>query len=170
MLKKNVVYCILLWLHSTCYAVNPSVATISATIPAFVRVSSVSDIILSPITFDSPIIGNTSVCIYSNTITPLGSYYVTAISANASGGSFRISNGASFIEYSAYWNTTSAPSQTTALVSGTKTGQLLGASGTSLNCGGSNNANFNIQISTAQISGKPPATYTDVVTLLISPT
>lgn len=151
------------------YTANPSTTTVMVTIPALVQVSSLSDITLSPIDFSSSITGNTSVCIYTNTITPLGSYYVTASSAHASSGTFRVANGSQFITYNAYWNTASSPAQNVSLVSSVKTSQQTGGNGVSLTCAGSPNANFNIQFSNAQIAGAPAGTYTDTVTLLISP-
>ncbi|WP_131792975.1 hypothetical protein [Legionella birminghamensis] len=38
-----------------------------------------------------------------------------------------------------------------------------------INLHGTPNANFNIRISSAQVTGAPAAVYTDTVTLLISP-
>ena len=79
---------------SATHAANPSATTVSVVIPALVQISGLSDITLAPISFGSPVTGATTACIYTNVINPLGSYYVTAISTNASAGVFRVTNGA----------------------------------------------------------------------------
>jgi hypothetical protein len=143
---------------------------VSITIPALVQITGLSDITLGS-TSSFPATGNTSACIYSNVASPLGSYFVTATSQNTSGTDFRVKNsGTNFIVYSAFWNNTSAATPTTALTSGTKTAQQTGGSAVSLTCGGSANANFNISFSASQVQSAPAATYTDVVTILITPT
>lgn len=143
---------------------------ISITIPALVQISGLTDIALGS-TSTFPATGSTTACIYSNVASPLGSYYVTASSQNTSGSDFRVKAiSSNYISYSAFWNNSSSATQTTALVSGTKTAQQTGGSAVSLNCGGGANANFNISFSSAQVEGAAALTYTDVVTLLISPT
>lgn len=151
------------------YAANPSVTTVSVTVPALVQISGLSDIALTPTNFASSVTGATTACIYTNVITPLGSYYVTATSLNALSGAFRITNGSNFITYTAFWNPASAPTQTVSLTSGVKTAQQLGGDSTSLTCSGTPNANFNINLTSAEVAGAPAAVYTDTVTLLISP-
>jgi len=161
---------VLLLLPSTClHAANPSTATISVTIPALVQISGLSDITLAPTNFGSPVTGATTICIYTNVITPLGSYYITATSANASSGLFRVANGANHITYSAFWNSTSSPTQTVSLSSGVKTAQQLGGDSSSLTCGGTPDANFNISISSSNVAGVLPGTFTDTVTIVVSP-
>lgn len=141
---------------------------VSITIPALVQISSLSDIALgTPSSY--PATGNTTACIYSNLVSPAGGYYVTATSLNASAGAFRVVNSGNFITYSAYWNNTSAATQTTALTSGTKTAVQTGGSATSVTCGGTPNANFNVSFSATQIQAASPASYTDTVTVLITP-
>lgn len=150
-------------------AANPANPTVLVTIPALVRISGLNSITLVPSNFTSAITGATTACIYTNIISPLGSYFVRATSLNASAGVFRVKNGTNFINYSAFWNPAAAPTQTVALVSGTKTIQQSGGNSTSLTCGGNPNANFNVSFSIAQIVAKPPGVYSDTVTLLISP-
>lgn len=142
---------------------------VSITIPPLVEVTGLTDITLGS-TSSFPATGNTTACIYSNVTSPAGSYYVTATSQNSSGANFRVKDsGTNFIVYSAFWNNTSAATQNTALTSGTKTAQQTGGNATSLTCGGSANANFNLSFSAAQVQGVQAATYTDVVTVLITP-
>lgn len=167
--KVSLVLLLQIGLISSNYADNPSLTTISVTVPGLVQISGLSNISLSPTNLSSPVTGATTACIYTNTISPLGSYYVTATSANASAGLFRVVNGGNFIAYSAFWNTNSSPTQSVSLTSGTKTAQQNGGSSTSLTCSGIPNANFNVRFTSAQIAGAKPATYSDTVTLVISP-
>lgn len=154
-------------------ATSTGTVNVTITIPPLVQISALSDIALSSTsTFSAT--GSTTACIYSNVATPLGSYYITATSLNASGGNFRVKdNGTDVITYSAYWGNTATAMQTApALVSGTKSAQQTGANTNSPTCGTSTitpTANFNINFSAAQLQVAPAATYTDVVTLLITP-
>lgn len=143
--------------------------TISITIPSMVQITGLSDIFLGSVT-SFPATGNSSFCVYSNVASPLGSYYVTATSQNASGTDFRVkSSGTDYITYSLYINNSSAALQTTAMQSGVKSAQQTGGSATSLTCGGGANANVNISFSASQVQGAPAGFYSDVVTLLVSP-
>ncbi|RUQ81534.1 hypothetical protein [Legionella septentrionalis] len=132
-------------LPSLLYAANPSTTTVSVIIPGLVQISGLSDIVLAPADFSNPVTGATTACIYTNTINPLGSYYITAISTNAASGVFRVANGSNFISYDAFWSPTSAPTQTLSLNSGVKTTQQTGGNGSSLTCSGTPNANFSIR-------------------------
>jgi hypothetical protein len=154
---------------SVTHPANPSTTTVSVIIPALVQISGLSDITLAPISFGSPVTGATTGCIYTNVINPLGSYYITATSTNASAGVFRVTNGAHFISYDAFWSPTSSSAQTIALTSGIKTTQQSGGSSVSLACGGTPNANFNISFTNVQVAGASAGTYTDTVTLVVSP-
>jgi len=156
-------------LANSIYAANPSSATVSVTIPALVQISGLNDISLSPINFAIPVKGSTTACIYTNVLSPQGSYYITASSMHASSSLFRVANGANFVTYNAYWNPTSASTQTVSLVSGVKTAQQSGGSDISLTCSGNPNGNFNISFNSTQIAGAPPGSYSDTVTLVVSP-
>lgn len=168
--KSHFLKIFVLLLPFTClYAANPSTTTISVTIPALVQISGLSDITLAPTNFGSPVVGATTICIYTNVITPLGSYYITATSANASSGLFRVANGPNYVTYNAFWNSTASPTQTVSLSSGVKTTQQSGGNSTSLTCGGIPNANFNISIASSNVEGTVPGTFTDIVTIVVSP-
>lgn len=151
------------------HAVNPSSTTVSVVIPALVQISGLNDITMAPTSFGSPVTGASTACIYTNTINPLGSYYVTATSTNASAGVFRVINATNFISYNAFWSPTSSSTQAIPLTSGIKTTQQSGGNSTSLTCSGTPNANFNISFTNTQIAGAPVGTYTDTVTLIFSP-
>ena len=151
-------------------ATSTGQVTVSITIPALVQISGLGNITLGS-TSSFPALGNTTACIYSNVASPAGSYYVTATSQNSSGTNFRVNTGTDFIVYSAYWNNSAMPTQTTALTSSTKTAQQTNGNTTSLDCSGGTapNANFNISFSASQVEGAKAATYTDQVTIVISP-
>lgn len=165
MLFANTCFCLPALVH----AANPSATTVSVTIPAIVQISGLSDITLTPTNFSVPVTGSATACIYTNVINPLGSYYITATSSNAISGTFRAINGANYLSFNAFWNSTSSPTQATPLTSGIKSTQQTGGNGSSLTCSGTPNANFNISISNIQLAGVSAATYTDTVTLLVSP-
>ena len=140
--------------------------TVSITIPALVQISGLSDLTIASAS-SFPATASTTACIYSNVASPLGSYYVTASSANGSAGVFKVKDsGTDYITYTAYWTDTV---ETKELASGTKTAQRAGGNSTALDCGSSSNANFNISIAATDVQTVPAATYTDTVTLLISP-
>lgn len=161
------VFCLILM--RVTHAANPSVTTVSVVIPALVQISGLGDITLAPTNFASPATGATTACIYTNIISPLGGYYVTATSTNASAGVFRVKNGTTFINYNAFWNPASSSAQTIPLTSGVKTAQQSGGSSSSLTCSGTPNANFNISFTDAQVAGASAGAYTDTVTLVVSP-
>lgn len=159
----------LLMLFRLVDAANPSITTVSVSIPALVQISGLSDIALAPTGFASPVIGASTACIYTNIINPLGSYYVTASSASGSAGTFRVTNGTHFINYNAFWNPSALATPTVSLTSGVKSTQQSGGNGSSLTCGGIPNANFNIRFTNTQVAGASAGTYSDTVTLLITP-
>lgn len=140
---------------------------VSITIPALVQISELTPITLAPTSFGSAVSGNTTACIYSNVTA--GEYFVTATSANATTGTFNVKSGANLIAYSAYWNNAQAATPTTSLTSGAKTAGITNGSTTSLTCNGTPNANFNVSFNATQVAGAPSGTYTDTVTLLITP-
>jgi len=145
---------------------------VSITIPALVQISGLSDITLGSAS-SFPAIGSTTACVYSNVASPLGSYFVTVTSSNASGGNFRVKDsGTDFIVYSAFWSNTITVNQTPpSLGSGTKTAQQTGGSATSVTCSPAGaNANFSVSFNSTQVEGAPAAAYSDTVTILISPT
>lgn len=149
---------------------STSTVNVQIIVPAMVQVTGLTDITLGT-TSTYPATGSTTMCIYSNISSPSGSYYVTATSQNTTGSNFRVKDsGTDFVTYSAYWNNATASTQTTAMTSGTKSTQQTGGNSASLTCAGGTNANFNISFSGSQLAGVPAATYSDVVTIVVSPT
>src|SRR5262249_45675381 len=73
-------------------------ATINSTKGAAVQISGLSDFSFPPsATTPAPI--EQTACVYSTT----GSYTVVATSSHATGGTFRLNNGANFITYGVNW-------------------------------------------------------------------
>jgi len=125
--------------------------------------SGLEDIVLAPWTEgDTPPRGTATACIYTST----GSYQVSASSSNGAGGNFRLTSGASFINYRVRWN--DGVSGLTLLANGTPVGGFVGDS-TSLNCGGANPATIQVNISNAAISAAPTGAYSDTLTIMITP-
>lgn len=113
-------------------------------------------------------------CIYANNTG--GTYKVTVSDTNATGGNMRIASAAStpsYIPYTTQWFTNAAATglPATTLTSGTQTATFSGASNTSRNCnnGASNNAAIKFTFLEADLTAAKAGSYTDVITILVSP-
>ncbi len=106
------------------------------------------------------------VCVFSNP----GSYTVNVSSANAAGGTYRLSSGSGFINYSVSWFNAGSGGATVALTSGTASPSITGADQTSPTCGGGDTARIQVTIDPATYISAPAATYTDTLTIIVSPT
>ena len=127
------------------------------------QATGLEDIVLAPWTEgDIAPRGTATACIYTST----GTYQVSASSSNGAGGNFRLSSGTSFINYRVRWN--DGVNGLTRLSNGTPAGGFVGDS-TSLNCGGANPATIQVNITNAEISAAPIGTYSDTLTIMITP-
>jgi hypothetical protein len=127
------------------------------------QASGLDDIVLAPWSQGQPPpVGSATACIYSGT----GAYQVSASSANGAGTRFRLSSGASFINYGVHWN--DGLSGLTRLGNGTPLTGLVGDA-TSTNCGGSNPATIQVRINRPQIETAPTGNYSDTLTVIITP-
>ena len=129
--------------------------------------NNLSDITLTPINIDTDVSGNTTACIYSNQAATPGGYVITATSGTGGVGSFLTTDGSNNLSYTATWDDGSGASS---LTSGTQLTGQTGADETLIDCGGVPNATFAVNFVAADMQGVPQGTYTDTVTLLISPT
>ncbi len=102
-------------------------------------------------------------CVYTNAAS--GTYNVTATSANAAAGVFRLASGANFIPYALDYETVTLTSG----VNSNNGGAGYAANTTSNNCGASDNATVDITVTEADILTQPSGNYSDTVTLLVSP-
>ena len=127
------------------------------------QITGLTDIILAPWTTGDPAPAGTSpACVYTST----GSYQMTATSANGTGGTFRLTDGTNFINYTVSWNDGVAGLQAT--TNGTP---LTGRTGdaVSTTCGGATPATVQVNITNGQMAGAPTGTYGDTLTVLIAP-
>jgi len=135
---------------------------INATIPNLAQISRLDDINLGSWS-GVDLNGSESFCVFSST----RSYTITATSANASGTVFRLKDsGTNYIAYNVSWTDTSPA--TVALASGTASGAQQ-ASATAVNCGGADNTTVSINVPTANIAAVPAGSYSDTLTLLVTP-
>lgn len=107
-----------------------------------------------------------TMCVYRN---GTGSYSVTLTSANAAAGAFRLNAGTNFVTYAVDWTDNGTVGTTTGVASGTAvTGQ--GGDASSQTCGGVDNATLAVGVTEAALQAAPTGSYTDVITILVSPT
>jgi hypothetical protein len=121
--------------------------------------------------------GADNVCVYRNAAT--GQYTVTASSANAAGGVFRLSDaGVNFVPYQVGWTDVTGSNFAASTCvggggpcagSGVASAVQTGANPTSTNCGGATNATLSLSILGANLTAVPGGAYTDTLTILISP-
>ncbi len=141
---------------------------ISLIVPALVSITNLVDINLGTYAGTGTETGNTDACIFRN---GAGNYTVTATTNK---GDFRISSGSGGtasedIDFDAYWNDVSGTTGRAALTYNTALTTQTGANTAALNCGGSDNANFSVEIAEADMQTKVPNTYTATVTIVIAP-
>lgn len=147
---------------------------VSIVIPSIVRITGLSDIAIgTPSDLTTSATGLTTACIYSNQRATPGGYAITATSLNSAGaGLFSAKNTAttSTLNYTATWASNNTNASPTTLTSGTKLTGQLNASSISTTCSGGSNATFAVSFAAASMQSAPDGTYTDTVTLVISPT
>ncbi|MFQ5352575.1 MAG: hypothetical protein ACE5D3_05825 [Candidatus Binatia bacterium] len=136
---------------------------ISLTIQDLVQVSGIAAIDLGTYGGSGNASGSDTMCVYRN---GTGSYSVTLTSANESSGAFRLNAGTDYITYSVTWDDTSGPS---AVSSSTA---LTGQSGdsSSQTCNSVDNATVAVSATAAALQAAPTGSYSDVITILVSPT
>lgn len=136
-------------------------------IPDLVRISELADIDLGTYdgTTDGNLIGNTPACIFRN---GAGNYSVTA-TVDGKASFILTSAGADTIAFAAYWNDELGNVDEAALTHGDALAAQSGTNTTATDCGGTNNANFKVQIAESAIEVKPKGTYEATVVLVITP-
>jgi len=127
------------------------------------QASGLEDIVLAPWTEGStPPRGTATACIFTST----GSYQVSATSSNGTGTAFRLTSGTAFINYAVRWNDGVGGLQQ--LSNGVPLSGLVGDS-TSPNCSGANPATIQVNITRARMSAAPTGSYSDTLTVMITP-
>ncbi len=107
------------------------------------------------------------VCIYSTT----GSYDVTPTSENPHGSQFQLSNAdkTDYIKYRIEWNNTASGDGGTKLNSGSTSPRFSGANTSSEDCDGNKNARLFVAINNRSFTSASSGTYSDTLTLVVSP-
>lgn len=137
---------------------------VSVEIADRVQISGLNDIDFGAYAGSGDLNGGDAFCVYRN---GTGAYSVTITSAEAAGGSFRLSNGTDFIPYSVSFNDDADIAGGSAV----SAGDTLNGAGhaSSVSCGGSSNASIGVSIAASALQAAPSGVYTDTITLLVEP-
>lgn len=135
---------------------------INATIPNLAQISRLDDIGLGTWS-GADLNGNDQFCVFSST----RSYTITATSANGTGTTFRLKDsGTNYIAYNVSW--TDSSSSTSTLSNATASGAQA-TSATAVNCAGADNTTVSINVPSANVAAVPAGSYSDTLTLLVTP-
>ena len=141
-------------------------ASISVTIPNLILISGMADIGFGTYSGVGDLNQNEDICIYTNKAA--GTYRVTG-SGSGGGGAFTLSDGTNTLAYNVFYNDVTGTTGEQQLTSGTPLGSQNGANTTSQNCGGSNDANYHVQILGTNLLAAPSGAYSGTLTLLVEP-
>lgn len=141
-------------------ATSTGSVTVSVAIPTRAKITGLTDLAIGTYAGPSKSASDT-LCVYSNT----NGYSIKATSGNGTS-SFLMKNGTDTVSYAVEWDDGSG---LTALTHDTaKTGRATG--GSDVNCSGGDNATLKVTVSDSDIGAAiAAATYTDTLTLLVTP-
>ncbi len=141
---------------------------VSVTIPSLAQISKLADLTLGSWTGTGALsASNNGICVWSST----GGYSITATSANGAGSVFNVKSGSNVVAYEVQWAQTGGAASGASLNSGGALGgQTTNASSVDCSTGAQTTAGVFVSIPAANLSGKAAGTYTDTLTLLVSPT
>lgn len=140
--------------------------SVSLSISNLVRISGIADMNFGTYDGSGDLAQDDDVCVWTNQSS--GTYKVLA-QGDGDSNAFTVSSGAGTLSYSVKWNNTTGTTGNTALTADTISGEFSGASTTSSTCSGGDTANFEVTFSAADLLAVRPATYTGVLTLVVSP-
>lgn len=142
--------------------------TISASVPAQIQISGLSDVSFLNQDPSAPASSNQDICVWSNTNN--GGYNITAKGSGASN-AFTLANGALTVPYSVEWATSSGQTSGTALTALTnKTGLTSSATSPDCSTGASASASLIVKMTAANLqSMRAATTYTGTLTLTVAP-
>lgn len=143
---------------------------ISATIPARVQITGLSDFTFG--TLDPATAASTSknVCVWSNTATK--GYNITATGdGGGSGNAFKLSNGSTTLDYGVQWAGSSGQASGTGLTTNTAASFTSAATTPTCGSGASPTASLIVNFSTAQMQAAvgSATAYTGTLTLVVAP-
>lgn len=131
-----------------------------------VRISNLTDVNFGGQT-SAPADKFIDVCLYSTT----GSYDITATSNYGSGNTFRLANAGAtnFINYDLEWNDQALGTAGQDLQNGTTSPKFNNANTSQNDCGGGVNSRLFVEISGGSFNNAPAGSYSDTLTLVVSP-
>jgi hypothetical protein len=144
---------------------------ISLTIPKLVRIFGLNDIALGSYTGTGTMTGNDTFCVHSNVTS--GTYKVKATSANGTGTDFRVKSGSNYIVYDVTFDDDTTEAGSTGLDHDTESAGPYSATkyanvGTAT-CAGSENAGAWVTFQETALQEAEAGSYTDTLTLLVTP-
>ena len=131
-----------------------------------VQITNVNDLTLGKhYALTADVVAADDVCVFSST----AAYSVTMTSTSGTGASFAMSDGASaLMPYSVEW-TGNGVVDPAPVLSGTVIGTTFVGDPLSPNCGNGTNASFEVTVTAADFNASINGSYTDTLTLLVSP-
>ncbi len=143
---------------------SSGVSSLSITKVNSVKITGVEDIAFGSVVA-APNKSSFDVCIYSTT----GSYNIRASSANGTGTNFRLHSSGNYIVYDVEWNNAASGTSGTNQDHNVTSSTLTGADSSSQSCGGGDNARVFVEVDGTSFNSAAIGTYTDTLTLLITP-
>jgi len=147
-------------------ATSTGTSVISVTVPNLIKISGMADIAFGTYSGTGDLNGNEDVCVYTNKAS--GTYRVTG-SGTGGGGAFTLQSGGNNLAYNVYFNDVAGTTGEAALTAGSALNSQSGASTSSQTCGGSNNANFHVEILSTNLLAVPSGAYSGTLTLVVEP-
>jgi hypothetical protein len=146
-------------------ATSTGTSDVSVTVGGRVRITRLDDIALT-FSGTGDVVGSDAFCVYRN---GTGIYQVTVSSDHASSADeFRATDGTSFVPYAVKYAEDLSPADGLDTISGqTHTG--LTGSGTSVACGGGDNASLEVTFNETDLQALATGTYADTITLVVAP-
>lgn len=143
--------------------------TITATIPALVEISKLSDLTFTTLNGNADATLKEDVCVFSNTLTR--GYTIKGSGSGASGAYTLVNSSSATIPYSVAWASSASASTGTALLNGTPSGTLTSTALTPT-CGAGSTPTATLIVGIAAIdqgSMVANTSYTGTLTLLVTP-
>lgn len=147
-------------------ATSTGTSDISLTVPELILISGMADVSFGTWSGSGDLDGNEDVCIYTNKAA--GTYVVTATGDGAAN-AFTVTDGSNTIAYAVAYNDVSGTTGEAALTTNVQSAQQSGADTSSQSCGGSDNANFHVTVTEANLLAAPAGAYSGTLTLVVEP-
>jgi len=146
-------------------ATSTGTSDVSLTINQSYQISGVSDLALGAWSGTGDLSGNDDVCVYTNDAS--AGYQVNITNST---GSFTVANAGATasVPFAVKWNSTTGTSGNQAVTYNSPLAGT-GANTSSTNCGGGNDANFEVSVLAADLSAAPADSYSSTLSITIEP-